>query len=60
MNSYIPALGIRILIAKICRRWRGIFKELQQVGGLTNFCALLFNDDLSNEPIVTVSQVHLT
>jgi hypothetical protein len=61
MINFVPLLGIRILIANICTRWRRFFKELPHDGGLTDFfenlCASLFNDKLLNEP--TVSKIHL-
>ncbi len=61
--NVMPGLGIGIIIANSCRRWRGIFKRLSQDGGRTDFSenlrALLFNDDdQSNEPILR--QIHLT
>ncbi len=57
----MPALGVTILIADSCTRWRGIFEGLLQDGGLAGFFenlrASLFNDDLSNE--TTSTQIHL-
>ncbi len=46
-------MGIRILLANSCTRWRGTFKGLSQDGGHTDFSEnlrpSLFNDVLSNE-----------
>ncbi len=48
--NFMPALGIRILIANSCARWRGISKGVSQNGAFT------FNKELSNE--TTFSQIH--
>jgi hypothetical protein len=57
----MPELGILILIADSCTRWRGIFEGLLQDGGRADFYenlrASLVNDDLSKE--TTSSQIHL-
>jgi hypothetical protein len=54
-------MGIRILLANSCTRWRGTFKGLSQDGGLTDFSKnlrasltrfpILFSTDA--EPIVS-------
>jgi hypothetical protein len=53
INFFIPTLGVRILRANSCPRWRGIFKGLSQEGGRNNFSENLhaspFTKDLSNK-----------
>jgi hypothetical protein len=55
-------LGIRILIANNCTRWRGIFKGLSQDGRADfseDLRGSLFNADLSNEPILSARSTSL-